>query len=129
MCGHYSVFAYVYTPGDPRSILSDSATPEAVAALREAMNLDDPYFTQLWRYLSKLTLHGDMGTSYKSHQPVIVEILARYPSTLKLTFYCLIYALVTGVGIGIISAVKQYSWIDNICVAISLLGVSAPVFG
>lgn len=130
LCVVIIVFSLMYiTPGDPaRSILGDSATPEAVAALREAMNLDDPYFTQLWRYLSKLTLHGDMGTSYKSHQPVIVEILARYPSTLKLTFYCLIYALVTGVGIGIISAVKQYSWIDNICVAISLLGVSAPVF-
>jgi len=130
LCVVIIVFTLMYiTPGDPaRSILGDSAMPETVAALRESMHLDDPYFTQLWRYLSQLILHGDMGNSYKSHQPVISEILARYPSTLKLTFYCLIFALITGVGIGIISAVKQYSWIDNICVALSLLGVSAPVF-
>ncbi len=130
LCVVIIVFTLMYiTPGDPaRSILGDSAMPEAVTALRESMHLDDPYFTQLWRYLNQLVLHGDMGNSYKSQQPVIVEILARYPSTLKLTFYCLIFALITGVGVGIISAVKQYSWIDNICVAISLLGVSAPVF-
>ena len=124
------VFSLMYvTPGDPaRSILGDSASPEAVEALRNSMHLDDPYYVQLGNYLKNLILHGDMGTSYQSGQPVIKEILARYPVTLKLTFYCLVFALITGVGVGIISAVKQYSILDNICVGISLLGVSAPSF-
>ena len=124
------VFSLMYiTPGDPaRSILGDSASPEAVEALRNSMHLDDPYYVQLGNYLKNLIFHGDMGTSYQSGQPVIKEILARYPITLKLTLYCIIFALITGVGIGIISAVKQYSILDNICVGISLLGVSAPSF-
>ena len=130
ICVVVIVFTLMYiTPGNPaRSILGDSATPEAVIALHKSMGLDAPYHVQLGNYLNKLILNGDMGTSYKTKQPVIVDILARYPTTLKLTLYCLIFALVVGVGIGTISAIKQYSWIDNICVSISLLGVSAPVF-
>lgn len=124
------VFTMMYvTPGDPaRSILGEAATEESVDALHQQMGLDDPYLVQLGRYLSNLCLHGDMGNSYKTDQPVINEILSRYPITLKLTIYCLIYALVIGVALGIISAVKQYSWMDNLCVAISLIGVSAPTF-
>ena len=130
LCVVVIVFTLMYiTPGDPaRSMLGDSASLESVAALRESMGLDDPFFSQLGRYLKQLILHGDMGNSYKSKQPVISEILARYPSTLILTFFTLLFALIVGVFVGTISAVKQYSWLDSISVATSLLGVSAPAF-
>lgn len=123
------VFTLMYfTPGDPTlSILGENVTPEAQAALREQMGLNDPYIVRLGRYIFGL-LHGDFGMSYKSKRPVITEILSRYPTTLKLTFGSIVIGTIVGVIFGIISAVRQYSLLDKIATFISLFGVSAPSF-
>jgi peptide/nickel transport system permease protein len=80
------VFTLMYiTPGDTATILlGDSATPEAVAALNEKLGLDQPYVVQLYRYVRDIVIHLDLGTSYRTKQPVLNEILARLPNTLKL---------------------------------------------
>ena len=72
-------------PGDPaKTILGEQARPEDIAALREEMGLDDPFFVRYGRYMWDL-VHGDFGTSYKTRDPVSEEILARFPNTIKLT--------------------------------------------
>lgn len=123
------VFTLMYVGGgDPTiSILGENVTPEAQAEIREELGLDDPYLVRLGNYLLDL-LHGDLGDSYRSKRPVMDEILARDPTTLKLTFGSIALGIVVGVIVGIISAVRQYSLLDKIGTFISLFGVSAPSF-
>ena len=123
------VFTLMYVGGgDPTiSILGENVTPEAQAEIREELGLDDPYLVRLGNYLLDL-LHGDLGDSYRSKRPVMDEILARYPTTLKLTCGSIALGIVVGVIVGIISAVRQYSLLDKIGTFISLFGVSAPSF-
>ena len=123
------VFTLMYVGGgDPTiSILGENVTPEAQAEIREELGLDDPYLVRLGNYLLDL-LHGDLGDSYRSKRPVMDEIMARYPTTLKLTFGSIALGIVVGVIVGIISAVRQYSLLDKVGTFISLFGVSAPSF-
>lgn len=123
------VFTLMYiTDGDPAlSMLGENATPEAIQQIHEELGLDDPYLVRLGRYLIGI-LKGDLGTSYRSSRPVIDEIMARYPTTLKLTFGSVALGMVLGIIFGIISAVRQYSLLDRICTSLSLFGVSAPSF-
>ena len=124
------IFSLMYiTPGDPAvAVLGENTSQEALEQVREELGLNKGYFYRLGKYFSDLFLHGDLGVSYKSKRPVLDEILSRYPTTLKLAFFSVLFAMVVGISIGVISAVRQYSILDNICVAISLFGVSAPIF-
>lgn len=124
------VFTLMYiTPGDPaRSILGDSASQEMVDELREEMGLNESYVTRLGTYLKNVILHRDLGTSYKTGRPVLNEILARYSTTLTLTTASSILAIILGILMGIISAVKQYSIADNLITTFALFGVSVPSF-
>ncbi len=118
-----------FTPGDPaRSILGEYAPQEAVDALHAEMGLDDPFLVQLGRYLYDMIFHFDLGDSYQTGRPVSSEILDRFPTTLQLAGISCIIMIVVGVILGIISAVRQYSLLDNICTVGGLLGVSTPNF-
>ena len=125
----FIVFSMMYiTGGDPaRMMLGDLATEEEVAELREEMGLNDSFFTRYFRYLGDL-LHGDLGTSYSTKQPVFNSIMQRLPATIKLAFFSCLFAILVGVPIGIISAVKQYSLLDDITRFVSLAGISLPNF-
>lgn len=123
------VFTLMYvTPGDPAlSILGENATPEQVALIHEELGFDDPYIIRLGRYLWN-ALHGDFGFSYRTGNPVIMEIIARYPNTLKLALLSTALGIVIGISAGIVSAVRQYSILDRLLTTFSLFGVSAPSF-
>ena len=117
------------TPGDPVSFqLGADATEEAKAELSAELGLDKPvlerYVTYIWNFFTKL----DLGTSYSSRQPVRTEVLSRFPKTLLLAVGSIILAILIGIPLGIISAVKQYSWIDNISMGASMFFVSVPNF-
>ena len=115
-------------PEDPaRTILGESAPQESVDALREELGLNDPVIVQYVNYMKDL-LHGDLGESYKSGRPVFGEIVSRFPATLKLAFWGMIFAVVLSIPIGIISATKQYSLMDSISMVFALLGVATPNF-
>lgn len=117
------------TGGDPAlAILGEGATPEAIDQVHEQLGLDDPFMIRLGRYYKQLILEQDFGTSYMSKKPVLEEIMARYPTTLKLALLSVLFGMVVGAAVGIISAVRQYSILDKICVSVSLFGVSAPSF-
>ncbi|MCF6463826.1 ABC transporter permease [Clostridium sp. Cult1] len=117
------------SPGDPaRNILGTNASPEEVAQLREEMGLNDPFLVRYGRFLKDLVLHGDLGNSYISRTPVVDEIASRAGHTFKLAVLAIVIAVILGIPIGIISAVKQYSLFDNITMIFALLGICMPVF-
>ncbi len=116
-------------PGDPTTaLLGNDATPEAIAQAKAELGLNRPYLVRLLDYIKDVFLHFDFGISYRTKIPVIDEVLSRLPVTLKLTFISMGIGSVLGIAAGIISAVKQYSWIDNITTVIALFGISVPSF-
>ncbi len=125
-------FSILYIiPGDPaQTILTGpggGADPKAVEEFRIQMGLDKPLYIQYIRWLNNI-LHGNFGYSYLTKQPVIDPILSRFQATLKLAIASMILSLIISIPIGIISAIKQYSVIDNISMIGALLGVSMPNF-
>lgn len=116
------------TPGDPaRSMLGEYATQEEVDKLREELKLNDPFFVRYGRYMGN-ALRGDFGVSYRTNMPCAQEIAQRFPATLNIAFYAVLIAVVVGIPIGIISAVKQYSAIDISSMVSALLFTSIPPF-
>jgi len=116
------------TPGDVAAMmLGQGATKESVAALRHEMGLNDPIIIQYGRYLGRL-LHGDMGLSYATQKPVVDEILSRFPNTLALAFCSILVSIAISIPVGVISAVKQYSLVDNLGMVLALIGISMPSF-
>lgn len=125
----FIVFSMMYiTDGDPaRMMLGDLASEEEVMELRDELGLNDPFFTRYFNYLGDL-MTGNLGTSYSTRQPVTKVVLERLPATIKLAFFSCLFAIVVGVPIGIISAIRQYSFVDNFTRVLSLMGISLPNF-
>ncbi|MGM9661924.1 MAG: ABC transporter permease [Oscillospiraceae bacterium] len=125
----FVVFTIMYfSPGDPaRLILGDRAPAEQVEALRHELGLDLPYLQQLFNYI-KDAVRGDFGDSYQLRMPVWDIIKLRFPLTLQLTTLTMLLAVVIGMPVGILSAVKQYSAIDACSVVFALLMASIPAF-
>jgi peptide/nickel transport system permease protein len=115
-------------PGDPAQILlGQLATQEQVQALREQMGLDKPVIVQYALFL-KDAARGDLGTSIVTGRPVTTELLVRFPATLELTAFAMFIAVLVGVPVGVISAVRQYSWLDKTTSVLALAGISMPIF-
>ena len=115
-------------PGDPAAIiLGDQATAEALAMKREELGLNDPIFIRYFHYMRDL-LHGSLGVSYKNSIPVWDQVIMRLPNTAILATAGILVALLIGIPIGIISAKKQYSLLDNVSMVFALIGVSMPNF-
>lgn len=118
-------------PGDPIAtqfgMNLKQLEPERIEAIREELGLNDPLPVQYLRYLVNL-LHGDLGRSLTTHAPVSEEILARLPATVQLTVASMLIVLLVAVPLGILSAVKRGSLVDNLCMGGALLGVSMPSF-
>lgn len=122
----FSIMSFM--PGNPaRMLLGVKATPEAIEELTEEMGLNDPFLTRYVNYIRN-ALHGDFGTSYTSKHPVIQDVAARFPTTLKLALLSVLFATVISLPLGILSAVKQYSWIDNLTTVLGLGFISVPPF-
>lgn len=124
------VFSLLYfSPGDPiRNKLGANASPEQVEALREKMGLNDPFLVQYGRYLGNLIFKGSLGTSYITDAPVVSEIASRVGPTIRLALSATCVAILIGIPLGVVSAIKQYSVFDNITMVFALLGLSMPVF-
>lgn len=123
------VFLLLYLiPGDPAmTLLGQDATKEEVDRFREQMGLNKPFLIQLGVFLFNL-IQGDLGDSIIQKMPVIDLVLGSLPATIELAFIALIIALLIAIPIGIISAVKQFSWVDYTSMFFAQLGVSIPVF-
>ncbi|AOL35946.1 ABC transporter permease subunit [Geobacillus thermoleovorans] len=125
----FLVFTSMYiAPGDPATIIAGpTASQSDIDAIREDLGLNDPFLVQYGRYISGV-LHGDLGYSYQTKQPVWEAIMTRFPNTLKLAIASIIVAVIIGVVAGIISAIRQNSWFDVSSTVFALAGISIPNF-
>jgi peptide/nickel transport system permease protein len=117
-------------PGNITDILFDSAgfvDPAEKARIEQELGLDQPIVVQYWHWISGL-LRGDLGYAYVSEKPAWDEIAPRIPITAKLAGLALFFAVLFGVPLGVVSAVKQNSWLDYIFRVVSLSGLSLPSF-
>lgn len=121
----YSIMSF--TPGDPaRMMLGVSATAERVDALREQMGLNDPFIVQFFRYVWNVITKFDFGDSYQTKQAVTGEIMARFPTTVKLTVFSILFAAILALPMGVYSAIKQYSPMDYVVRFISTVLIAVP---
>ncbi|MCL4467297.1 MAG: ABC transporter permease [Chloroflexi bacterium] len=124
------VFSMLYLlPGDPvQAMLGESATSaEHVERLRRELGLDDPIYVQYARFLGN-ALRGDLGRSLVSRHQVLDEILSQFPATAELALASMAIAVIVGVTLGVLAAIRQNSWLDTLSMFVALLGVSMPGF-
>jgi peptide/nickel transport system permease protein len=123
------VFLFLHLiPGDPASaMLGDHATPDAIARLRAAYGLEQPWPTQYALFVGHL-LQGDLGRSIRSNTPVTTELAQRFPATAELTLVAMLIAVLVGIPAGIISATRRGSLFDHASMVVALAGVSMPIF-
>ncbi len=123
------VFSLIHLiPGDPaRQIAGENAREEDVLAVRKALGLDQPLWTQYVTYLGHV-VQGDLGRSFQTNEAVSKQIAERYPATIQLAFGSMIVALIVAFPLGVISAIYRNSWVDNVARFFALIGVSMPSF-
>jgi peptide/nickel transport system permease protein len=125
--------AFVLTqlvPGDPALAnlgQVSSADPEAVAAYHKQWGLDRPLPVQYGTYLWNL-MHGDLGESQQSHQPVLDDLRVAIPATAELALLSILFAIAVGVPIGVVAAVRRDKPSDHGLRLVSLVGISMPTF-
>ena len=125
------VFFFIrLTPGDPVDIMmggGGAISTGELDQLREEFHLNEPLHIQLW-YFIRDAAQGDLGYSYVLKQPVTSLIGERLPATIELAVGALLFSLIVAFPIGVISAVKQNSWLDRISMSTAFLGISMPGF-
>ncbi len=115
-------------PGDPAAVLlGEQATPEAIAEVRAALGLDRPLLVQLGSYLGGF-FRGDLGDSFFQNEPVTRAIGNRLGATIELAVAALVFAIVVGLVLGVLAAMRQGSIVDVVSMLFAQLGVSMPVF-
>lgn len=115
-------------PGDPAQILAGAdASAQDIEALRRALGLDKPLTTQYLDYVTGL-LQGDMGRSISTGRPVLDELLDRFPNTVILAVAGVGVAVLLGIPIGVLAAIRSRTMVDHTSMVFALLGISAPAF-
>ena len=121
---------FVLMPAADPAILraGRNPTPEIIAAIRENLGLDKPWWQQYLIYLRDLVLHFDFGYSYQNNVAVRETIFDRLPATISLAVGGAVVWLLIGIPIGIISAIKRGTLLDRLAMGGALLAISAPVY-
>jgi peptide/nickel transport system permease protein len=115
-------------PGNPAYfILGPYATEEDIEQVKTELGLDKPLYQQYVIYLNDI-LHGDLGYAWHTSQPVADDLKQRFPLSIELATIALIITLIVGVPLGVVSAVKRGSWVDNVARVLAVTGVSMPMF-
>jgi len=121
----FSLFRFT---GDPvLFMLGQEATLDDRARITKLLGLDQPFYVQYIRFVDN-ALHGDFGLSLRQAQPVSKLIGERLPATLELSAVAALLALVGGVSMGVYTALRRDSWLSQLILAVSLVGVSLPTF-
>jgi peptide/nickel transport system permease protein len=115
-------------PSDPaRVIAGPHATPEVLQGIRRALGLNKPIWVRYLDFLGQL-VRGNLGWDFILHRPVAPMVLQAAPNTLYLAIAAVIFELLIAIPVGIISAVKRYSFIDNVVRVLAVLGISMPTY-
>ena len=107
--------------------MDSTVTDEAKEELRAAFGLTDPWPVQYTRWIGEI-LRGDLGTSFRSREPITDQLLRALPITLELAFLAILMSIPVAIPLGILSAVRQNSKIDLLARVIGLIGLSVPSF-
>jgi peptide/nickel transport system permease protein len=125
-----AVFALIQlVPGGPMGVYgkNPNLTAEDLARLEERLGLNQPVYVQYLNWLGAVA-RGDLGYSYDTKRPVTAEIADRLPATIYLMSVTFVVVLAIAIPVGILCAVKQYSWIDNVISTLTFAGQALPVF-
>lgn len=116
-------------PGDPIRMLAGErdVSPAIRQAVTEKFGLDKPFYVQYGKYMGRL-VQGDLGDSYQLRRPVAGILFEKFPNTLKLALVAIFIEAILGIGAGILSAVKRYSFWDVLVTLSTSVLVSLPVF-
>ena len=122
------IISYVI-PADPaRAWAGPKARPEQIEVLRERYHLNDPVYLQIYYYLRNLVLHFDLGVSATTGRPVLTDLKAFFPATFELAFFAFVLAIVIGIPLGVVSALRRNEPTDHFSRVVALTGVSTPLF-
>jgi len=126
-----TLLVFIFTrllPGDPATtLLGERATPENIARVRESLGLDRPLPEQYLQYMGGL-LQGDLGRSFITNRDVVDSFLQRFPATIELSVTAMLFAVVVGIPLGMLTAKRRGTWIDSAGTIVSLIGISIPIF-
>ncbi len=115
-------------PGDPAQIMAgDRATPELIEQVRKNLGLDRPIYEQYFIFLGN-AMQGDLGRSVKFREPVLDVILKAFPFTIILTLSSISIGTIIGIFVGVITALKRGTWIDNLATVLVVFLYSVPTF-
>lgn len=115
-------------PGDPaRMMVGQRANEETLQQVRQQLGLDQPIWVQYFSYLNGL-LSGDLGTSIRTQKPVVEDLIAFFPATIELALLAFFFAILIGIPLGVLAAVKKDTFWDHGSRVFSIAGVSTPVF-
>ena len=115
-------------PGDPAAYFAGAAaTPESIAEIRANLGLDQPLPVQFLKYVQDLGT-GNLGQSVSTGQPVATELMRRLPASLELTLTALLLSVAVAIPLGVLAAVRQDTWVDQLCRFVVTAGVSLPTF-
>ncbi len=115
-------------PGDPcRAMLGEKATKVVCDEFNHRHGLDKPIAVQFGVYVSEIA-QGDFGTSFRFSKPITELLMERLPITVELSFAALLFSILVGIPLGVISAVRHNSWVDVVTMMWANIGVSMPVF-
>ncbi|WP_040976861.1 ABC transporter permease subunit [Necropsobacter massiliensis] len=116
-------------PGDPIEIRMGERglSPEMHQQMKRQLGLDQPLYIQYGNYLKSIA-HGDLGQSFKNNEPVMQAFLSLFPATIELSVCAILFAVIIGIPVGMVAAVKRGSIFDHTVMAVSLTGYSMPIF-
>lgn len=126
----FLVFAILsLTPGDPASIiLGNGAEQAAIDQLNEELGFNRPFLTRYFSYISDIVTKLDFGFSYRTRLPIRQELISRLPISFRLAFFAIVLACAIGIPVGILTAVKQYSYLDTGPTLTALVFAAFPTF-
>jgi len=118
-----------FLPGDPVAVMlqTSGGSAERIAQLREQLGLNEPVSVQYVKFLGGL-VRGDLGRSIFTGRPVMVMILEQFPATLELALASMVVGTTIGIALGLVSALREGSWIDTASMTFAVAGVSMPSF-
>jgi peptide/nickel transport system permease protein len=123
------VIFYLFPSADPAVLRAGrQPNPELVEQIRHNLGLDKPWYQQYFDYMKRLVLHFDFGYSYQNNISVKQQIFDRLPATISLALGAAVLWLISGIAVGIISAVRRRTVLDRTTMGIALVAISAPVY-
>jgi peptide/nickel transport system permease protein len=114
-----------YVPGLD---LNPDLRPEDVAKIRHELGVDQPLYVQYAQWMAGIFLHGDFGRSLRDGTPVVQHVLVRLPASLELTLTAIVVGVALAIPIGVVSALRRGSRLDNLLTGVSVAGFAVPQF-